>query len=417
MKVMIKRKNVIGYLLSFLLIILSFVLPVNREILLAFNFAVMIATLFKTRLSIISLCSIVTNYVVINVYAYDISGIAYGILGLTKISFVPMLRYMLIWNLSLLFWGYATRFTEKEKEMLSYDKFNPGKNFSILCSAIAILSILIAFPSIPFVFVANNRFNGLLPGNAWNHLSIVALLFMLPNITKYKFVLVTYGFVFFWFLSHYERVDVLGVIVVLGFIYLAKNHNKKNELKKIVKIAVVGLAAFVMLSFLGESRMGSSLTFSNIFKKLVTQNTASDVGYMYDLAIRYVNEHSLLNGITYIRYFLKFIPGVDLSYLESTNILAQYYAVPGGSFILNEPLMNFGLMGVVIIPNLLISMIYMVLRKKSNLRYMIYIFLLATPFRYLWYGIEYIETGIVIFIPIIYILYKITKKGKKYDIC
>lgn len=48
---------------------------------------------------------------------------------------------------------------------------------------------------------------------------------------------------------------------------------------------------------------------------------------------------------------------------------------------------------------------------------MIYIFLLATPFRYLWYGIEYIETGIVIFIPIIYILYKITKKGKKYDIC
>lgn len=403
----IKKNNLIGLGGSLLFILLIFILPLNREILLLLNLSIMLFTLWRTRLSIISLWSIITNYVMINVYAYDVTGIAYGILGMTTISFVPMLQYMMILNLSFYFWASSTNFLLQEKKLLNYSGYKPTKGFTAICSIIAILAILIAFPTIPFVFNAGNRFEALLPGNAWNHLSVVALLFIMPNIRKCKFVICTYVFVIFWFLSHYERVDVIGIILALAYIYIASNRSKKIEWKKVFRIGILGIIVFFVLSLIGETRMSSTFSFSKLFEKLLKQNTASDVGFMYDLAIKYTNDHELLHGVSYLRYIFKFIPGMDLNYLETTNILSQYTSfVPGGSFILNEPLMNFGMIGVIIIPNILMWMVYILLKKETKIRYIVFIFLVATPFRYLWYGIEYIETAIVIFIPGLYLVYK-----------
>ena len=293
--------------------------------------------------------------------------------------------------------------------MLQYSGYNPGKNFSIVCCIIAVASVVIAFPTIPFTFT--NRFEALLPGNAWNHVAIIALLFVSPNIKKYKFVLMSYIFVIAWLLTHYERVDVLGLVVALVLVNIVKNAKKKNEIIQIVKMGILFLVLFILLSFIGEVRMQSSFSINNVLLKLVTQNTASDVGYIYSIAVDYISEHSLLMGRTYVRYLVEAIPVLDASYLETTNILAKTYVVPGGSFILNEPLMNFGLIGIIIIPNIYIYIVHCIIKKNNAYRYILFLFLFSTAFRYLWYGLGYIETGILWIIPICFCIKKVMKRS------
>ena len=153
-------------------------------------------------------------------------------------------------------------------------------------------------------------------------------------------------------------------------------------------------------------------------KKFLKQNTASDVAYMYNIAIDYIKHNDLLLGKSFLRYFIEIIPVFDGSRLETTNILSGvYHSVPGGSFVLNEPLMNFGLWGVIIIPNIYIFLMYNLIRKVNVYRYIVYLFLLTTVFRYLWYGMGYIETGMIWIIPILYAMYKkITGKRRNVEI-
>lgn len=404
MRIKCKQNKILWLLISILLLIFVFIFPLNKDGLLVINFVVLIVTLIKARVSLISLWSIITNYVMINVFFYDISGVGYGILGLSTIDFALMLRYMLVLNISFLFWSVLSDFTKREKNIIRYTCYNPGKNFSIVCCVIAVLTTLIAFPTVPFTFT--NRFEALLPGNAWNHFALVALIFVSPNIKKYKFVKLTYIFVICWFLSHYERVDVLGLAVALLLIYVMK---KKEEIIQILKVSVIFLILFILMSFLGEIRMASSFSISGILTKLVTQNTASDVGYMYSIAVDYISTHSLLFGETYLKYVIKVIPILETSNFETATILGQYYGVPGGSFILDEPLMNFGLLGVIIIPNFYIGLVYSLIKKITVYRYIVFLFIFATAFRYLWYGVGFIETGILWLIPFIYFIYKIMR--------
>ena len=52
-------------------------------------------------------------------------------------------------------------------------------------------------------------------------------------------------------------------------------------------------------------------------------------------------------GKTYLKYGVEVIPMLDYSE-SSIKILGRKYFNFGGEFILNEPIMNFGLSGVVI---------------------------------------------------------------------
>lgn len=116
MVIKLSQRKQIGLLLSILLVVITFIIPINRETLLVINFLVVVLTLINSKISILSLWSVIANYVIINVYFYDISGIGYGILGLTQIDFVSMLRYMLVFNVSLFIWSSATNFVIREKK-------------------------------------------------------------------------------------------------------------------------------------------------------------------------------------------------------------------------------------------------------------------------------------------------------------
>ena len=384
----------------------------NEDILLALNFLLCGLTIINGMISIISLWSFLSNYVILNIAYYYFTGDTYGILGYVSVSFLPMMIYMLVLNATLFTWSFATDFTSREKRLLKYQGFVPGKNFSIVCCLLALASAVIAFPTLPFT--QGERFQALLPGNAWNHLAIISLIFVSPVVKKYKFVLGTYALVIFWFLSHYERVDCIGLLIALLVVYLMVRSRKVVGTGKIFKVGIICVLIFAGMTFLGEARAHATFSLTQLLKKFVTQNTACDVGYMYDAAIKYAEKNGFLWGKSYVRYLIELVPVLDASYLETTNILAQSYGfLPGGSFFLNEPLMNFGLVGVITIPNVYILLVYKLMRKRTNYRYIVYVFLLATAFRYLWYGVGFIETGLVWIIPMVYFIYRIMNKEVK----
>ena len=124
----------------------------------------------------------------------------------------------------------------------------------------------------------------------------------------------------------------------------------------------------------------------------------------------------LLLGKTYITYLIKAIPFLDTE-LRTDTILQEKYSTAGGDFFLDEPLMNFGWLGVILYPIIEMGIYLLILRKKSKYRFFVWVFLTTNTFRTTWYGLLYIEKGLIYFIPILYfILYFIEKnRREKYE--
>lgn len=164
--------------------------------------------------------------------------------------------------------------------------------------------------------------------------------------------------------------------------------------------------------YIGEFRVGNdAINFLDLVKKIFVQNTASDVAYVFNSSINYNKNNELLKGKTYVTYLVKTIPLLDYSY-RVENILQEQYNTPGGDFFLDEPLMNFGIIGIIIYPIIELGIYYLILKKHSDYSFFVWIFLMATSFRTSWYGLLYIEKGIIYFIPIIYIIVKMFNSNK-----
>ena len=123
-----------------------------------------------------------------------------------------------------------TNIIELEKNKMIKSNYQLNDFFVFFLCICAIFSILIAFPRLPFVKVADisGRFSALLPGNAWNHITIVCLILLIPSFKKNKLTKLTYLFCIFWFLSHYERVDIIGLLFGLFVITFFKKNRKIN---------------------------------------------------------------------------------------------------------------------------------------------------------------------------------------------
>ncbi len=161
---------------------------------------------------------------------------------------------------------------------------------------------------------------------------------------------------------------------------------------------------FVTMIYVGDLRTGSeNVSFANLMKKVFVQSTASDVAYVFNSAIDYSKNSDLLMGKTYLTYIVKAIPLLDYP-LRTDKILLEEYSTPGGDFFLDEPLMNFGVVGIIIYPLIELGIYYLILKKKTDYRFFLWIFLIATTFRTSWYGLLYIEKGIIYFIPIMYLI-------------
>lgn len=372
------------------------------------NIFIMICILIKAKFSYFSMKAFIMNYILVAVFFQYVTGKSYGILERTNMNlyYFEMNILIYLYNIISYIWISYTKILDNESELLK-ENYNLKKFSTYFCCILAIVTTIIAFPGLPFdKAYVTNRFNGLLPGNAWNHIAMVSLLFLLPNLKKNNIVKITYIFVIFWFLSHYERVDIIGLLLTCFIYFLVRKRTIK--FKTYIFVGLIAITTIFTMVYLGEARVDESkkISITDMFRKTLVQNTAADIGYVFNSSIEYVKNEELLKGKTYGTYILELLPFVD-SNQRCDKILNEKYNAPGGEFILSEPIMNFGLIGGIVFQLVEFGIYTIILSKKSKYRFFVYIFLIMTVFRTSWYGWVYIEKAIVYFIPIIYFITKL----------
>lgn len=366
-----------------------------------------ILTLIKCKFSFFSLKSLIIYYSLFPFFFKYNFNISYGLFGKSNtnnyfIAVVAIFIYLFCWY----FIYQNTKILEYEKNKY-INKINFDKKIYKLFALMAIIVTLVRFPTLPF-FKNYDRFVSLLPGNGWNHVVMILLAFSIPKLKESKFIQFSFLFVFIWFLGHYERVDCIGLIFLLLMIYF---NNIKIDMKKII-VSIVGICIlFFGLTSIEFIRVDNKFDFKTLVTKIFVNSTASDVDYTYDRAIEYSNK-KLEYGKTYLKYGVEIIPMVE--YKDSSiNILNKKYSTVGGEFILNEPIMNFGLVGVLMFFIIEFLIMYNILKINNNYStYFVYT-LIFSVFRIVWYGVSYIETTILWYIPMLLLFITTYNKLKK----
>lgn len=392
-------------------IIISFFMyfiTANSTYLFLCNIIIMLETLIIAKFSIFSVKTIVLNWVLIAATFQHITGKSYGLLemNLVTLYYKEMNIISLIYNIIMIIFISYSRIIQLEKRKLlnCRDKIHLKKFSVLLLSFIAIACSIIAFPRMPFTHATNGRFSALFKGNAWNHVAVVALLCLLPEIKKSRIVQGTYLLCIFWFLSHYERVDMMGVIVGCVIVLFTwtnfKDSNfKKIGLKKYTKYILVLITVVILLLVIGDMRNGGTFQADKLLRSIFVQKTASDIAYNFTCTVDYTINYGLLHGKTLLIYIVKLIPFTQNS--ASTSALIQnIYSTAGGDFLLDDAFINFGYIGVACFAILECIIIKLILENKSKYSCYLYLVLLFTVFRVTWYGYYYIEKAIFYFVPI-----------------
>lgn len=408
MKIKIKASKLVIQLLFVISVIFFVFINWNtgnfkiQDILFFVNILLLFFIVGKSQFSILSLWAIISNYVLINVYYVYKTGHGYGLLGMTK--HIYMLEFcisILILNISLMIWSFITGFLAREKESIKCSIQIKRSICEILALA-AVVSTYIAFPKLGFGF-SENRFEALLPGHFWNHLMVVLMIFATIRLKDSAVIKGCLFIITVWLLAHGERVDIIGLYAYL-FVKVCVKKGYHINFKFIMRFFLIFVMAFSLLIYIGSAREGnlSLKKFSDILSSLFSQSTASDVGFVYNSTIDYIKKYGLLGGKTFIVYLQGLIPLLNQP-MRAGAIIGKIYSSAGGEFILTEPLINFSFAGIAVLMNIYIFAIYQLIKRQKTYSIIVFYFLIATSFRYLWYGPTYIETGIVYLIPFVWI--------------
>ena len=231
-KIKFKKENL--FLTLFIIIgIASLYIFNDKNILFFMNIILVIWTVVKSKFSFFSVKTVIVNYILFAVFSQYNYNTSYGILQInsSELYYLRINAYILIYNTIALSILINSSILQYEKDLLNRIPAI-SKLSTYTYSIIAIIATLIAMPTLPFL-ESYERFNALLPGDAWNHIAIIALIFLFPKLKDSKLVKFTYIFVIFWFLSHYERVDVIGLIIAI-IILICIRKIKKIKLKTII---------------------------------------------------------------------------------------------------------------------------------------------------------------------------------------
>lgn len=399
------EKRKINFIVFFLLVFMIIFFLTNIYFpLFIFNLILLFLILKKAKFSLFSLKTIICFYVLVPVFFQQYIGKSYGILEYSIVSNNMKLETAWI-NLIIFLYLLVNYIFVHKTKILDYEKriYSKISNITIACpllfSLLAIFFIIVYYPP---TFLSNgDRFYHLLPGNFWNCLSSIFLIFLLPVIKKQKKYILPWLFVIGWCFLRNERVDALGLFILL-LVYLRKN---KMLSKKIFIIILV--LSLIGLSVMGFTRMDIGFnSFKDFILKIVVQSTSSDIAYLLNISIRYTKDFGYLLGKTYLNYFYELLP-LGTSTYDASYILSITYGHPGGIHLLAEPFMNFGIIGVLLYSIIECFFMYWVLKKKNKVICIYYCYFVVASFRYCWYGLRYLETGMIYLIPLVYILNKI----------
>lgn len=411
--VKVKLKNIVILLVIIVTLITYFICNKSPNVLFISNVLLSLLIFCRAKFSIFSIKTLLVIYVLIAMaFQFNFES-SYGILefSIYKLNFgmANFLCFIYLLIIYIFIINSAILKQERDKQL----EIHKISSISVLvCSIIAIVFSIIAFPRLIF---GGARFESLLPGNAWNHIVVIALLLIYPNLKNSVIAKISYIFAIAWFLITGERVDMIGVIICL-FIIVASNRFdglNRTKLIQILKYIIIAICILFAMIAIGERRANRSISLKNIVKRVLVQNTAADLGYVYNISIEFPNDYGFLYGKTYKNYLDSIIP-FNQEY-SAAHLLKDTYYSPGGIFILSEPYMNFGIIGVIAFSLCEMYILHWIIKRKTKYSYYLYLFILATTFRTSWYGISYIEKGIIYILPLLFLIVNnIDKKSYFY---
>jgi hypothetical protein len=158
-------------------------------------------------------------------------------------------------------------------------------------------------PRIPFTYQVDFHTRPLLPGDAWNYLLLVCLIFIVAThkkTTKKHFTL--YLFIIIWAIGNYARADFIAFMLLLSFRFI--NWEKISRFKKVIILVSISIY-FLVNIFIGMIR-GNNIegnVFQNFFNQLpetiiaaVNQATAADIIHIFNTGFYYTENYGYLFG-------------------------------------------------------------------------------------------------------------------------
>lgn len=424
----ISRKNIQRTLLCLaILLITTFVIILNNNGLNEYSSSnIWIAFIINLLIVVISFCfngiDFITVFLICStallfpIMIQYFTNSSYGdlSLNLVPLHMPQLLNYNYMYSAIILFLSVIFNYKQNELELVKL-RFDNKKALTIAVNnLVAIMFTFVAFPRLGFVSDADTRFDMLLPGHSWNQLVIVALIFNLPYFKKNISVKLTYLFVICWFLIDGERADITGLVFGLIIYKLMKDNNQRTT-KSIFRNVFIVIFIFiflVLLNSIATIRNGQAVTLISEIKGLITTPTTSDVGYLYNVAIDYIQQFGMLKGQLLKANFISAIPFTSPTGFNTFTEEVKYMN-PGGEPILAMPIMDFGVVGIFIV-SVLDFFFFRIFVQYKNVffKYELILMLSSIP-RMVWYGRSYAYSSILFFVPFMFLVnYLINKYSR-----
>ncbi len=331
------------------------------------------------------------------------------------------LFFYYIW--SILLWLTNKTYRNYDAKILSYFT---GTVYSLLAtwlfSTLAIITSIIYLPDLPGL-AYKDLSPSLLPGNAWNSVVVISYFFVLMGVKESAIRKFAIFFVPFWLLTHYARVDILGLLLIL---YLLLTATKKLDVIKshfsVKKAALIG-GGLLVFSYLGLVRH-TGLVFDaeallESVSMLINYPTVQDLVYSTAAAMEVTQVYG--NFYTLIDYIPQLIPsffGFEADSPEAAHLVASLIHTNYGLFAFGEFYLNFKVIGMVMAPFVTYMILFLpalILKKLfGNFGLALgYYWIVLTVARVLWYGFIYYIKPLVIILPIFIIIYFIIASFEK----
>lgn len=291
-------------------------------------------------------------------------------------------------------------FKKSEINIVNVENKSFGTLNIVLNNLIAIVFSIVAFPRLSLTTLSGTRFDMLLPGHAWNQLAIVALIFNYPYLKRVS-VKMTYLFVILWFLLNGERADITGLI--LGLIVLKFMKDKKRSTRSYIFLVISSILFLILLNTIAIIRSNQKVMITTAIDSLLTTPTTSDVSYLFTASIDAWKNNVCLHSQMFKSDFLSIIPFSNPNGFESIIRQLGYFS-PGGEPFLAQPILDWGVVGLVIRPIIDFSIFKLLTVKVTSFFNYEFITLLCLVPRMVWYGRNYVFSSLIFFVPILYIV-------------
>lgn len=273
-------------------------------------------------------------------------------------------------------------------------------------AAVALVATIIFLPSVPSARY-NSSPESLLPGNAWNALALVAYFFVFfgRRTLLQRFTVIA---VPAWMLLHFLRVEVLGLALIA--LLTATRHYRSILSARALNVAMLAIFTLFGFAYIGTVRNTgfkiSADSAAQAAHSIANYPTVQDVLYSTAAAIDYADN---VNRVpTLLWYGPRLVPFAE-SFPDVDDFIRRRYVTNNGLIFIGEVYLNFGPLGFLGAPFLLLLLFILPLRVTSLFgvhgKLMGYYLLVTLTARVFWYGPIYLLKPAIVIAPVLLLLF------------